>query len=172
MNDRLLKGILIVSLAFNLAVLATVAVSWANRSGSGDASRPGVMSEVPIDEHGRQLSRCIGLSGKRAKCFEDVMASYSDRAESLKDELSRHRDDLFHMLQDGEPDEEAIMAKVDRISVIQGLLEKLLVKRLVESRTVLEPEEDERLMYLIRCSMRPGCVGKENCPYQQGKEKE
>jgi hypothetical protein len=59
------------------------------------------------------------------------------------------------------------MKEVEAIAGLQGELEKLLVKRLLDSRSVLEPDEDERLMYLIRCSMRPGCVGKENCPYRK-----
>ncbi len=169
MNKRTLKAILVVSLAFNLAVVATVSVGLAVR----DSGTPGQSigdGEIPIDDHGKHLSQCLGLSGEKAKCFEDVMAEASDKAGKIKAELERERDDLFHLLQEIEPDEQAIMAKVDSISVLQGDLEKLLVKRLVDSRAVLEPEEDARLLYLIRCSMRPGCVGEENCPYQKAKE--
>jgi Spy/CpxP family protein refolding chaperone len=168
MSRKALKAVLIVSLAFNLAVVATVAVGYALRdSGSTDLPADG---RIPIDDHGKHISRCIGLSGKQAKCFEDVMTGTSEEAEAIKTELEKERDDLFHLLQDLEPDEEAIMARVHSISVLQGRLEKLLVKRLLDSREVLTPEEDERLLYLIRCSMRPGCVGKANCPYQNRKE--
>ena len=166
MSKRTLKAILVVSLAFNLAVVATVAVGYAVR----DSSQSDARGNVPIDDHGKQLSQCLGLSGEQAKCFEDVMTETSREAGEIKAELERERDDLFHLLQEKEPDEKAIMAKVGSISVLQGQLEKLLVKRLLDSREVLEPEEDEKLLYLIRCSMRPGCIGKENCPY--GSEKE
>ncbi|MDD3643704.1 MAG: periplasmic heavy metal sensor, partial [Candidatus Krumholzibacteria bacterium] len=122
------------------------------------------------DDHGRHLSRCIGLSAKSAKCFEDAMAASSDEAKKVKAELDRHRERLFHLMQADRPDEERIMREVDSIAGLQGDLEKLLVKRLLDSRSVLDPDEDERLMYLIRCSMRPGCVGKEKCPYQNPEE--
>ncbi len=166
MNKRTLKAMLVVSLAFNLAVVATVAVGFAVRD-SGTSVSGG---EIPIDDHGKHLSKCIGLSGKKAKCFEDVMAGTSEEASEIKAELEKERDKLFHLLQKIEPDEQAIMAKVESISVLQGQLEKLLVKRLVDARAVLEPEEDARLLYLIRCSMRPECVGEDNCPYQKAKE--
>ncbi len=168
MSKRALKAILIVSLAFNLAVVATVAVGYAIRESEQPDKTAG--GKIPIDEHGKQLSKCIGLSGKQAKCFEEVMAGTSAEAGAIKTELEKERDGLFHLLLAKEPDEQTIMEKVDSISVLQGGLEKLLVKRLLDSREVLNPEEDERLLYLIQCSMRPGCVGKENCPYQKGKE--
>lgn len=167
MNDRLLKAVLVVSLAFNLAVAATVAAGWATRGDApaGTADRTGG-EEIGIDDHGRHLSRCIGLSEKSAKCFEDAMAVSSKEAGAVKSELERHRERLFHLIQSDRPDEQRIMSEVETIAALQGDLEKLLVKRLLDSRSVLEPDEDERLMYLIRCSMRPGCVGKENCPYR------
>ena len=168
MSKRTLKAILVVSLAFNLAVIATVAVGYAIRE-SGTAGQA-AGGKIPIDDHGKALSKCIGLSGKQAKCFEDVMGGTSEEARGIKTELESERDDLFHLLQEKEPDDQAIMAKVESISVLQGRLEKLLVQRLLDSRKVLTPEEDEKLLYLIRCSMRPGCVGKVNCPYQNGKE--
>lgn len=169
MSRRTLKAILVVSLAFNLAVVATVAVGYAIRE-TDSAGQAADGAKIPIDDHGKRLSKCIGLSGKQAKCFEDVMGSSSEEAGVIKTELEKERDDLFHLLQAREPDETAIMAKVEEISVHQGRLEKLLVQRLLDSRAVLSPEEDEKLLYLIRCSMRPGCIGKENCPYQNGKE--
>lgn len=167
MSDRILKAVLVVSLAFNLAVAATVAAGWATREetpagATGSPDDPG----IPIDDHARHLSRCIGLSGKSAKCFEEAMAVSSGEAGKIKADLDRHRERLFHLMQADKPDEKRIMDEVEAIAGLQGELEKLLVKRLLDSRSVLEPDEDERLMYLIRCSMRPGCVGKENCPYR------
>ncbi len=165
MSKRTLKAILVVSLAFNLAVVATVAVGYAIRE--VDVADGG---KIPIDDHGKHLSKCIGLSGKQAKCFEDVMAGTNKEADEIKVELEKERDDLFYLLQVLEPDEQAIMTKVESIAAHQGVLEKLLVQRLLDSRKVLLPDKDAKLLYLIRCSMRPECVGKENCPYQKGKE--
>jgi Spy/CpxP family protein refolding chaperone len=164
MSKKTLKAILIVSLVFNLAVVATVAVGLVINGTSDSAGT------IPIDDHGRHISKCIGLTGKQAKCFEDVMAGTSEEAKGIKAQLNRERDVLFHLLQADEADRGAIEASVERISTLQGRLEMLLVMRLVDSREVLSPDEDERLLYLIRCSMKPGCVGKDNCPAQKGKE--
>lgn len=170
MSKRALKAILVVSLAFNLAVVATVAVGLAFRDGNTGNSALEKGAEIPVDDHGKHLSQCLGLSGEQEKCFEDVIAGTSDKARKIKVELEEERKDLFHLLQEKEPDEKAIMVRVESIAVLQGDLEKLLVKRLVDLRSVLEPKEDEKLLYLIRCSMSPGCVGKENCTYKIEKE--
>lgn len=168
MSRRTLKAILVVSLAFNLAVVATVAVGYAIReAGSTGQTADG---KIPVDDHGRQLSECLGLSGEQARCFEQTMAEKSDRAAKIKVELEKERTTLFHLLQAKEPDEQAIMARVDSIAGLQGDLEKFLVKRLIDSRLVLSPEEDERLLYFIRCSMSPGCIGKDKCSYTIEKE--
>ena len=168
MSKRSLKAILVVSLAFNLAVVATVAVGYAIReTGSTGQTAEG---NIPIDDHGRQLSDCLGLSGEQARCFEQVMAEKSDKAAKIKVELEKERSNLFHLLLEEEPDEQAIMARVDSIAGLQGDLEKVLVKRLIDSRLVLSPEEDERLLYFIRCSMSPGCIGKDKCSYTIEKE--
>lgn len=171
MNDRILKAALIVSLAFNLAVAATVAAGWASRgeapartAGAGDGAR------MPIDDHGRHLSRCIGLSARSAKCFEDAMTASSAEAKKVKADLELHRERFLRLIESDRPDEERIMKEVEAIALRQGELEKLLVKRLLDSRSVLEPDEDERLMYLIRCSMRPGCVGEKKCPYRNSED--
>jgi hypothetical protein len=47
------------------------------------------------------------------------------------------------------------MAKVDEISKIQGELERLLVQRLLRVHSVLDKEERERFMELIRRKMAP-----------------
>ena len=163
MSKRTLKAILVVSLAFNLAVIATVAVGLAVRD-SGTSGQSISDRETPIDDHGKQLSQCIGLSGEQAKCFEDVMAETSEEASKIKTELEKERKALFHLLQAKEPDEQAIMARVESISVLQRKADSK------ENRAVLEPEEDARLLYMIRCSMSPGCVGKEKCLYKTKKE--
>lgn len=171
MSDRILRGALIVSLAFNLAVVATVAAGWAVRGGPPEQAASGSAgSGAPIDDHARELSRCIGLTGKSAKCFENAMTASSAEAREAKIQLERHRERLFHLMEARQPDEERIMSEVDEIAALQGELEKLLVRRLLDSRSVLSPDEDERLMYLIRCSMRPGCVGKQTCPYGKTEE--
>ena len=99
-----------------------------------------------------------------------MMAEKSDKAAKIKVELEKERSNLFHLLLEEEPDEQAIMARVDSIAGLQGDLEKVLVKRLIDSRLVLSPEEDERLLYFIRCSMSPGCIGKDKCSYTIEKE--
>ena len=170
MSKRSLKAILVVSLAFNLAVVATVAVGLASRDGNRGSSALQKDADIPVDDHGRHLSECLGLSGEQARCFEQVMTEKSDEAGKVKLELEKERKDLFQLLLEKEPDELAIMARVDSIAALQGDLEKLLVKRLIDSRMVLSPEEDERLLYFIRCSMSPGCIGKDKCSYTIEKE--
>jgi uncharacterized membrane protein len=166
MSRNSLKAVLVVSLVFNLTVVATVAVGLVvhHRPVTEHAE------EMNIQDHGRHISRCIGLSEKRAKCFEAAMAGTSDEAMKIKTELDREREVLFFLLQADQTDREALKSSVERISALQGKLEILLVMGLVDSRQVLEPDEDERLLNLIRCSMKPGCAGMDKCPAQNRKE--
>ena len=169
MSKRTLKSVLIISLAFNLAVAAVVVHGLALRERAcAPPAAPAAAARIPLAEHGRQLSRCLGLSGQSAARFEEVMSASNAEAKAVKREIESARGDLFRLLEQRGVEEQQLMAEVERISVLQGRLEKLLVKRLIDSRSVLRPEEDARLMNMIRCSLRTECLPAERCPHQNG----
>jgi Spy/CpxP family protein refolding chaperone len=151
-----LKIALILSLAFNLAVVGAFAYGYARRPGPGVfGPPPGI---VPGDSFGGRCSRFasqIGIPRERAVRFSHVMADSSEGMRDLRMSLQKARGELVELIGAPESDEKAIMAKVDEIAAIQGQLEKKLVTRLLGASSTLEPGERERFMREIRCRCMP-----------------
>jgi Spy/CpxP family protein refolding chaperone len=169
MDRNSLKIALVLSLAFNIAVIGAFAYGFARRSASGGFGPP--HGDLPPDAFGRRCSRFarqIGIPAERAARFSRTMADTSGGMRDERANLQRARGELVELMGAAEPDEKAIMAKVDEISVIQGRLEKRLIHRALGARATLSPKERERFMRMIRirCSPPDSCVPK--CPEGEG----
>jgi len=159
------KIALFLSLAFNMAVIG--AFVYGLLADGGAIGRLGAPHENgprgPFNGRSLRLAREIGVPHERAMHFSRAMADSSDGMRDLRESLQRARADLAALLGAGEPDEKAIMAKVDEISTIQGQLEKKLIRRVLGASSTLRPEERERFMRMIRMrcggcdSVVPGC---------------
>ena len=146
MKRDVLKIALVVSLVFNAAVIGAFAY--------GFARRPAPPEDCPAPEqfasHGGRIARHIGVPRERTMRFVRVMADSSRETAGIRSALRSARGELIVLIEAGEPDESAIMAKVDEVSRLQGDLEKRVVARLLDARTVLTHEERARFMHLIR----------------------
>jgi len=151
-----LKIALILSLAFNLAVVGAFAYGYARRPAPGVfGPPPGI---APGDSFGGRCSRFasqIGIPRERAVRFSHVMADSSEGMRDLRMSLQKARGELVELIGAPESGEKAIMAKVEEIAAIQGQLEKKLVTRLLGVSSTLEPGERERFMREIRCRCMP-----------------
>ncbi|MCX5752223.1 MAG: periplasmic heavy metal sensor [Candidatus Krumholzibacteria bacterium] len=173
MSRDSLKIALVFSLAFNVAVIGAFAYGLACRKGCegfGIALRCG--PEDPLGGPCGRLARQIGMPRERALRFSRIVADSAEGMRDLRGGLQKARGELVMLIGVPEPDEKAIMAKVDEISAIQGQLEKRLVHRVLGASSTLRPEERERLMRVIRIQ----CGGCDNvvpeCPKGAGKESE
>ena len=151
-----LKIALILSLAFNLAVVGAFAYGYARRPAPGVfGPPPGI---APGDSFGGRCSRFasqIGIPRERAVRFSHVMADSSEGMRDLRMSLQKARGELVELIGAPESGEKAIMAMVEEIAAIQGQLEKKLVTRLLGVSSTLEPGERERFMREIRCRCMP-----------------
>lgn len=151
-----LKIALILSLAFNVAVVGAVVYGFARRPvpegfGPSPWGPPGDMLRGRASHFARQ----IGMPDERAARFSHIMADSSAGMRDLRVSLQRSRGELIELIGASKPDEKAIMLKADEISAIQGKLEKRLIARLLGANSMLEPKERERLMHVIRCRCMP-----------------
>jgi len=166
-NGRL-KAVLLVSVAFNIAVAGALVFAYAGGYVGGDTERGVVPASTPSERvmlmHCRRIGRRLGLDAEQLRLFEKRFSSFRDEDGRLREELRRSRDELFKLISAPEPDEQAILAKVREISAIQGNLEGLFVKRLLRMREVLRPEQREALMEMLRCRMGPHGPG---CPRER-----
>lgn len=171
-----LKALLIASLAFNLAVLGAFAVVWTmNRPDT--AVSPGDMSDSngSVSARGENIARCIGLCESKSAHIHREMGRSCEEEERIKHILLEERNGLYGLINEAEPDTVAIMAKVERISSLQGKLEKMVVHKVLRSQAGLDPEERKRFLMLIGCKAGQGCgVSKDECPLtgSTGKEDE
>lgn len=166
MSKGNLKAAFIVSLAFNLAVIGALAFAYARGLRGYNATRYAVGPDrIPSEEvmmmHCRRLGRRLGLEKDRLSLFERSFASLEKESADLRGELKQARGRLFELISSPEPNEAAVLEEVDKISAIQGKLESLFVKRLLRMREVLEPEQRQAFMDMLRCRMEPRSPG---CP--------
>ncbi len=143
MNGKL-KALLVISLAFNLAVLGALTFAWTSnpRIGRTLLRRPGDLDR--IDHRCRRLADRISLPDEKAEHLERIMVGEEEEHALIKDRLHEARGELFEMIWAEEPDEEAVMGKVEEVALLQGEMEKLFIQRLLEARSILDPEEEKR----------------------------
>ncbi len=166
MNNGKLKVALIISLVFNFAVLGAFAFAWVRHS-TPRRFRIVCKEECdrPFAERFQRLSKHIGLPEEKAQRIEEIMTESQEKADELKTALREKRMELADLLHADDPNESVVMAKVDEISTLQGELERLLVQRLLRVHSVLDKEEREKFMKLIRRKMVPG---RRRHPFHQG----
>jgi Spy/CpxP family protein refolding chaperone len=171
MSRDSLKIALVLSLAFNMAVIGAFAYGLARGNGSGRfGPPPGGGPEDPFGGRCNRLARQIGMPRERALRFSRIMADSAEGMRDLRGGLQKARGELVALIGAREPDEKAIMAKVDEISAIQGQLERRLIHRVLGVSSTLKPEERDRFMHMIRINCG-GCEsGVSECP--KGAEKE
>jgi Spy/CpxP family protein refolding chaperone len=171
-RDRL-KIALVVSLAFNLAVISAFVYGFARKGAPDDFSRPraGAGPNASAGECCR-FARQMGLPRARAARFSQLMTARSKEMVELRGRLQRARRELVELIDVQPPDEQRIRAKVDEISAIQGEIEKRLVTRLLSVNRILQPEERQRFMHLIRGRCMPCPNEVPNAPERARQESE
>jgi hypothetical protein len=150
MSGSSLKVALVLSLAFNAAVMGAVVYGFARRPAPGAPREPVAGAELARGRCAR-LCKAMGVPPDRMVHFSREMAVSSEGMSEMRLRLIEARGQLADLLRAPEPDERAIMAKVDEISALQGDLEKALVQRLLKASSVLLPEERAKLMQFIGC---------------------
>ena len=164
MSRNALKVVLIISLAFNVAVAGAIVFAYATGFRRPEVPPPGSPGERLMMVHCRRIGRMLGLDDEQMRLFQEKFSIGVKDRENLRARLFKAREELFRLLSSSSPDEAAVFEKVSEISAIQGELEKLDVKRLLQMREVLRPEQRDALMEMLRCRMGP----MERCPEMRG----
>jgi Spy/CpxP family protein refolding chaperone len=149
------KALLIISLVFNIAVAgALVYGRFLYPRYAGRDQFPGV--EAPPRMQGMHLGRRMGLTREKMIMMGTIFDELHRESAALRDSLRTARGELFDLLHREHPDETAVMEKIDEISVLQGGVEKALVRRLLRVHEILGPEEREELFDVLRRRMHSG----------------
>lgn len=176
MNSWKIKAVLIVSLAFNLAVLGMVVTAWSLHRPDREET---VGQAASHEEFFRERSRCIaegiGLCEKKTMALEREMVRSCGEEDKVKLELYEARAELLDLLHEARPDSGAVIRKLESISVLQSELERMLVVKIMRSQAVLDPVEKVRFLKLIGCCRVNGRKGHAGpCPMADslGKDEE
>ena len=146
MRSKWLILILILSLAINLAVLATVGYHY-YRNVSTAPSAPCPMS--PGDSH---LYQSLGLSNVQLAKMEPLAQSFHERLAELGARMEEKKETLTNFLQkDSDPASIENLRK--EMAGIQDEIQKEVIIHIMESKKILDPNQQQRFFDLMRQSM-------------------
>jgi Spy/CpxP family protein refolding chaperone len=146
MRSKWLILILILSLAINSAVLATVGYHY-YRNVSTAPSAPCPMS--PGDSH---LYQSLGLSNIQLAKMEPLAQSFHGRLAELGTRMEEKKETLTNLLQkDSDPASIENLRK--EMAGIQDEIQKEVIIHIIESKKILDPNQQERFFDLMRQSM-------------------
>ncbi|MBU8923247.1 MAG: hypothetical protein KOO63_15615 [Bacteroidales bacterium] len=159
MSSWKLKATLIISLAFNVAVLGTITVLWRYHSARNrTADKIHCDSKETCRIRSQYLAKGIGLCDSKTVHVElEMLKSYTFE-EEVRNSIDQERNELLILFSEASPDTLEIMKRVERISALQGDLEKAIVRKLIRSHSILDPEERQRFMKFIGCDPDHGCA--------------
>jgi len=146
MRSKWLILILILSLAINSAVLATVGYHY-YRNVSSEPSAPCPMS--PGDSH---LYQSLGLSNLQLSKMEPLAQSFHGRLAELGARMEEKKETLTNLLQkDSDPASIENLRK--EMAGIQDDIQKEVITHIFESKKILDPNQQQRFFDLMRQSM-------------------
>ena len=146
MRSKWLILILILSLAINLAVLATVGYHY-YRNASNRPSAPCAMS--PGDSH---LYQSLGLSNLQLSKMEPLAQKFHARLGELGTLMEREKETLTDLLQkDSDPASIENLRK--EMAGVQDEIQKEVIVHIMESKKILDPNQQQRFFDLMRQSM-------------------
>jgi len=146
MRSKWLILILILSLAINLAVLATVGYHY-YRDVSTAPSAPCPMS--PGDSH---LYQSLGLSNLQLSKMEPLAQKFHERLAELGVRMEEKKETLTNLLQkDSNPASIENLRK--EMAGIQDEIQKEVIIHIMESKKILDSNQQQRFFDLMRQSM-------------------
>ena len=146
MRSKWLKVVLFLSLAINAGVLATVGYQYYHNA-SPAPSAPCPMS--PGDSH---LYQSLGLSKLQLSKMEPIAQKFHERLAELGALMEGGKETLTDLLQkDSDP---VIMENLRKeMATIQDEIQKEVIVHIMESKKILDPNQQRRFFDLMRQSM-------------------
>ena len=146
MRSKWLIFILILSLAVNSAVLATVGYHY-YRNTSTTPSAPCPIS--PGDSH---LYQSLGLSNLQLSKMEPLAQEFHERLAELGVRMEEKKEILTDLLQK-DSDPAGIENLRKEMAGIQDEIQKEVITHILESKKILDPKQQQRFFDLMRQSM-------------------
>jgi len=146
MRSKWLILVLVLSLAINAAVLATMGYHY-YLSASAKTVEPCPMS--PGDSH---LYQSLGLSNAQLSRMEPIAQKFHARLGELVALMEQKKETLIALLQK-ERDPMSIENLRKEMAAIQDEIQKEVITHIMESKKILDPDQQQRFFDLMRQSM-------------------
>ncbi len=166
---------LLLSVGINAGILATLAfqarspssgASGSGASGSG-ASGTGVEDALPSEINAggveepaprperqppviRRMADELGLEGERRAAFIDVQRAFFEQTLDARSRMARLQREIRREVTSGDPDRDVLDRFLVELSAAHTDLERAFVTNLLDSRELLDGDQERRFMHFLR----------------------
>jgi Spy/CpxP family protein refolding chaperone len=152
MKTKLLWAILIVSLAFNAAVIGTMGFHWLRVKG---------FHHRPMNEHARvmRMKKTLGLNDEQVKLMEENRSKLDAEIAPLQERLQTKRKEMLTLLESEPAYGPKVEKAIAEISALQGDIEKAVIRNSFSVKTILTPDQQKKFREFMERGfrrMRPG----------------
>jgi Spy/CpxP family protein refolding chaperone len=147
MRSKWLTVVLVLSLAVNAGVLATMGYQYYCDT-SSTASSPCPMS--PGDSH---LYKSLGLSDVQLSKMDPLAREFHGRLAKLGTDMEEKRESLVTLLSQEDVDPGKIEGLRKEMAGIQDQIQNEVIVHITETKKILDPKQQQRLFDLMRQSM-------------------
>lgn len=134
MKKETVKFFLIASLALNLAFIGAGIYRWADRAGSVELKKEGILQPYK-------------LNGDQKKSMEDIVTSFRVKLAGNKGDVLEKRIDIIELLGNPEFETEALEDKLLELNEIENELNYEFVSTLLEINRIMDPEQWLKFLY-------------------------
>jgi Spy/CpxP family protein refolding chaperone len=146
MRSKLSIVFLVLSLAVNAGVLASVGHHYYFRSGTAPTE------PCPISPGDSHLYQSLGLSDLQLSKMEPLAKSFHDRLDELGAAMEGRKGLLIDLLQK-DSDPVTIEKLRNEMADIQDEIQNEVIVHITETKRILDPQQQQRLFDLMRQSM-------------------
>jgi Spy/CpxP family protein refolding chaperone len=139
--------ILVLSLAMNMAVLATVGYSY-----SHNKHRPAVTSSTP-HEMRHHFYDVLELTPVQMTKMTPMADSFHDRLKNLHSTMNGKKDAMLQFLASQNIERARIEGLRNEMNAIQGRIQKTVIAHLLDVKAILDPDQQKRFFNLLRKNM-------------------
>jgi len=149
MKRNWLLYLVIFSLALNFGTIGTLL--YLRYQGPS----PGAAKELPPMPM-RELWGALNLEPEQRQALRNLFPEHRRRILEVRTSLVQKRQELFNLIQEGSPSWEALRAKIQEISALQGQLEEEMARFLLEMKKRLKPEQHAAFLNLLQTRLERG----------------
>ena len=157
MKDNLLKYLFILSLLLNFSLLGAAGYTYYQQNRYGEPFGHNAPGGVPeCSSIHPYLFEALSLKPEQRKLFEQKATHFHEALDRKGEEVDRLRGSLFRILRTDHPDSRDIEKTIAEISRVQEDMQKMTVAHMLDFKSMLDRDQQEKFFDLIQGAMGGG----------------